>query len=53
MADVKMVLEETDYLQYIQNEPSPITIQTLKNKMRQKLADEFMFFKLNSAPPLL
>ena len=52
LADVKMVLEETDYLPFLQSEATPAPTNTIRNKMKEKLAREFEFIKSNSAPGL-
>jgi V-type H+-transporting ATPase subunit d len=52
LSDVKMVLEETDYLPFLQSEPTPAPTNTIRNKMKEKLAREFDFIKSNAAPGL-
>ena len=52
LADVKMLLEETDYLAFLQSEPSPAPTAVIRNKMKEKLAKEFEFIKSNTAPEL-
>jgi len=52
LSDVKMVLEETDYLPFLQSEPTPAPTSVIRNKMKEKLAKEFDFIKSSSAPEL-
>ena len=52
LSDVKMVLEETDYLPFLQSEPTPAPTNTIRNKMKEKLAREFEFLKSNASPVL-
>lgn len=52
LSDVKMVLEETDYLPFLQSEPTPAPTSVIRNKMKEKLAKEFDFIKSSSAPDL-
>jgi len=52
LEEVKMVLEDTDYLAYVQTEPSPIAPSRIKTRMREKLAKEFEHLKSVAAPEL-
>jgi V-type H+-transporting ATPase subunit d len=52
LEEVKMVLEDTDYLAYIQTEPSPVAPSRIKQRMREKLAKEFEHLKGIAAPEL-
>jgi V-type H+-transporting ATPase subunit d len=45
LEDVRSALEETDYGQFLQDEPSPIAVATLSKRCYEKLADEFDFLK--------
>ena len=40
-----MVLEDTDYLSFIQNEPTPTPPAVVRKRMREKLAKELEFLK--------
>jgi V-type H+-transporting ATPase subunit d len=51
MADFKMVMEETDYLSFIQSEAS-LNSNILRKKMREKLAREFQHIKSMASPQL-
>jgi V-type H+-transporting ATPase subunit d len=44
--------EETDYGEYFQTEQNEITVQTIKNCMKQKLADDIEYIEKNSVDPL-
>jgi len=35
LSDVKMVLEETDYLPFLQSEPTPAPTSVIRNKMNK------------------
>jgi V-type H+-transporting ATPase subunit d len=52
LSDVRMVLEETDYLPFLQSEPTPTPTAVIRNKMKEKLAREFEFIKSNATPEL-
>lgn len=51
LADLKAVLEDTDYSPFIQSD-TDISIPILKQKLKLKLADEFEFLIANSTSPL-
>jgi V-type H+-transporting ATPase subunit d len=50
--DMKMHLASTDYGQFLQNEPSPISTTTLAEKCTEKLVEEFNFLKSQAVEPL-
>jgi len=50
--DMKMHLASTDYGNFMQNEPSPISTTTLYAKCTEKLVEEFNFLKLQAVEPL-
>ena len=50
--DMKMHLSSTDYGNFLQNEPSPISTTTLAEKCTEKLVEEFNFLKVQSVEPL-
>lgn len=52
LGDAKMLLEETDYLPFLQNEPSPCQPNVIRARMKEKLAKEFEHMKTNAAPSL-
>merc|ERR1719352_1597366 len=52
LEDVRSALEDTDYGTFMQDEPSPIGINTVVQKCREKLADEFKFLKGQAVEPL-
>lgn len=52
LSDVKMVLEETDYLPFLQSEPTPVQPFKIRIKMKEKLAKEIEFLKSNASPTL-
>merc|ERR1711862_869777 len=43
---------ETDYGNFLQDEPSPLLVSTISKKCFQKLADEFNYLKAQTAEPL-
>jgi len=53
LEDVRTTLDDTDYGSFIQDEPSPLQVQTIIAKAKQKLADEFRFIRAQSAEPLV
>ena len=53
LADLKQYLEEeTDYGEYLQIETNEITVQTIRNCMRNKLAEDIAYIENNSVEPL-
>jgi len=50
--DMKMHLSSTDYGNFLQNEPSPISTTTLAEKCTDKLVEEFNFLKLQAVEPM-
>jgi V-type H+-transporting ATPase subunit d len=50
--DMKMHLASTDYGNFLQNEPSPISTTTLAEKCTEKLVEEFNFLKAQASEPL-
>jgi len=49
---MKMHLASTDYGNFLQNEPSPISTTTLAEKCTEKLVEEFNFLKNQAVEPL-
>mmetsp|Transcript_1779 Transcript_1779/g.3036 ORF Transcript_1779/g.3036 Transcript_1779/m.3036 type:complete len:394 (+) Transcript_1779:105-1286(+) len=52
LEDVRSALEETDYGNFLQDEPSPIHVATIAKRCYEKLSDEFLFIKAQSNEPL-
>jgi len=50
--DMKMHLSSTDYGNFLQNEPSPISTTTLAQKCTEKLVEEFTFLRNQAVEPL-
>jgi V-type H+-transporting ATPase subunit d len=50
--DMKMHLSSTDYGNFLQNEPSPLSTTTLAEKCTDKLVEEFNFLKVQAVEPL-
>jgi V-type H+-transporting ATPase subunit d len=50
--DMKMHLSSTDYGNFLQNEPSPISTTTLAEKCTDKLVEEFNFLKIQAVEPM-
>jgi len=51
LEDVRSALEDTDYGTFMQDEPSPIGINTIKAKCMEKLADEFRYLQAQCVEP--
>lgn len=49
---MKMHLSGTDYGNFLQNEPSPISTTTLAQKCTEKMVDEFTFLRNQAVEPL-
>jgi len=50
--DLKLHLAGTDYGNFLANEPSPISVSTLDDKLREKLVAEFMHMRCQAVEPL-
>ncbi|KII69268.1 V-type proton ATPase subunit d 1 [Thelohanellus kitauei] len=50
--DIKLNLMTTEYAAYVANLASPITVQTLEEKINQKMVKEFMYLRSNATEPL-
>ena len=50
--DFKMQLQATDYGNFLQNEPSPISTSTIAEKATRKLVAEFEYLRTNATQPL-
>ena len=51
-ADLKVQLQATDYGNFLQNEPSPIPVSLIDDKLRQHLVVEFQHMRNQSVYPL-
>jgi len=52
LEDVRSALEETDYGNFLQDEPSPVLVSTVAKNSYEKLADEFNYLRAQSTEPL-
>ncbi|CAK0885864.1 unnamed protein product [Prorocentrum cordatum] len=52
LEDLRSALEETDYGNFLQDEPSPLLVSTISKKCYEKLADEFRYVKAQTVEPL-
>jgi len=50
--DMKMHLTSTDYGNFLQNEPTPISSSTLQEKCTEKLVEEFTFLRNQAVEPM-
>ena len=50
--DLKLHLAGTDYGNFLANEPSPISVSTLDDKLREKTVTEFMHMRNHAVEPL-
>jgi V-type H+-transporting ATPase subunit d len=50
--DMKLQLAATDYGNFLQNEPTPISTSTIAAKAREKLIQEFLYLRANANQPL-
>jgi V-type H+-transporting ATPase subunit d len=50
--DVRLQLSATDYGNFLQNEPSPISTSTISEKLTQRLVAEFDFLRTQAVQPL-
>ena len=50
--DLKIQLQATDYGNFLQNEPSPIPVAIIDEKLRGHLVIEFQHIRNQSVPPL-
>ena len=51
-SDLKLHLAGTDYGNFLANEPSPISVSTLDDKLREKLVAEFTHMRCQAVEPL-
>lgn len=52
LEDVRMHLTGTDYGNFLQNEPSPLSTKTISEHATKKLVDEFRFIRTQAIEPL-
>nr|CDS28128.1 vacuolar h atpase [Hymenolepis microstoma] len=52
LEDLKLHLQDTDYGNFLANEPGPLTVGIIEEKMREKLVSEFRYMRNHSYKPL-
>jgi V-type H+-transporting ATPase subunit d len=52
LEDIKLHLSQTDYGDFLQNEPSPLHTTTIKDKCVEKMVNEFNYLRYNAVQPL-
>ncbi|XP_013791279.1 V-type proton ATPase subunit d-like [Limulus polyphemus] len=52
LEDLKLHLQSTDYGNFLANEPSPLTVSVIDDKLREKLVIEFRHLRNHSVEPL-
>eukprot|EP00727_Mastigamoeba_balamuthi_P005478 m51a1_g155 putative vacuolar atpase subunit dva41 (361) ;mRNA; f:504363-506116 len=52
LEDMKLHLSQTDYGDFLANEPSPLHVTTIKDKCTEKLVNEFNYLRYNAVQPL-
>ncbi|KAI1295492.1 V-type proton ATPase subunit d [Halotydeus destructor] len=52
LEDLKLHLQSTDYGNFLANEPSPLTVSVIEEKLREKLVIEFQHIRNHSVEPL-
>ncbi|KAL1919512.1 uncharacterized protein VTP21DRAFT_2205 [Calcarisporiella thermophila] len=52
LEDLKLQLSATDYGNFLQNEPSPISTSTIAEKLTEKLVREFEYIRTHAVHPL-
>eukprot|EP00386_Alphamonas_edax_P006422 GDKI01020797.1.p1 GENE.GDKI01020797.1~~GDKI01020797.1.p1 ORF type:complete len:384 (+),score=144.49 GDKI01020797.1:102-1253(+) len=50
--DLRTALEDTDYGTFLQDEPSPIAVSTVGQKLKERLASEFRHLRIQANQPL-
>lgn len=50
--DLKLHLQGTDYGQFLANEPSPLSVSVIDDKLREKLVIEFQHLRNHAVEPL-
>ena len=49
---MKLHLQSTDYGNFLANEPSPLAVSTIDEKLREKLVIEFQHMRTHAVEPL-
>ncbi|VDL18647.1 unnamed protein product [Hymenolepis diminuta] len=52
LEDLKLHLQDTDYGNFLANEPGPLTVGIIEEKMREKLVSEFRYMRNQAYKPL-
>jgi len=52
LEDLKLHLQSTDYGNFLANEPGPLTVNVIEEKLKEKLVIEFTHFRNHSLEPL-
>ena len=52
MSDLKLHLQTTDYGNFLQNEPSPLAVSVVDEKLKEKLVNEFQHIRKQCVEPL-
>lgn len=50
--DLKLHLQSTDYGNFLANEPSPLTVSVIDDKLREKLVVEVEHMRIHALQPL-
>jgi len=52
LEDLKLHIQSTDYGNFLANEPGPITVQVIDERLKEKLVTEFIHLRNNALEPL-
>lgn len=52
LEDLKLHLATTDYGHFLQNEPSPLSVSTIEEKLKEKMVSEFQHLRSQAVEPL-
>jgi len=52
LEDMKLQLQETDYGNFLENEPSPLQTTTIAEKCTEKMVEQFNYLRANAVEPL-
>ncbi|XP_053211895.1 V-type proton ATPase subunit d-like [Panonychus citri] len=52
LEDIKLHLQSTDYGSFLANEPLPLSVSVIEDKLREKLVTEFLHIRNQSCEPL-
>lgn len=52
VSDLKLHLQSTDYGNFLANEPSPLSVSTIDDKLKEKLVIEFNHLRNHCLEPL-